>query len=342
MNMITLINKSLGVFILLILVMNSVAAVGYVTYDNDNVPKIVIPASTGTTNINNSYVTNNNTYVNGTIPGDCPDDYVVQNTTTGGVECVLRDAPSTTYLANTSAVTGGSYIGSTNINATWYYNGASLNFSEGPGVNPMTVYINYTGVEDFSQWVTREYYGGSVSHHMVFQIWDYDSSSWESYDEIVGQTGMVWVTIPIFDPSNHISGGVVQTRYYHEQSGNPAHEFYIDVAWLIDGANVGASTNLDGYARYVYGSNNFNGSGNFTTTGDIKTDKVSFSFISWIKEVISGWLHIEGNVNINGTLNVSENIIINGGNITSTNETFGMYNDGDCIVLGDLTYASLC
>jgi len=231
--------------------------------------------------------------------GNCPAGQVVQNTTTGGVQCVDRVDPSTTYYVNATSVTGGT-ITSTQINDTYWYDGITYNVSEGGGVAPLTLYLNYTNVTTFSQWILREYYLGSASHNLQFEIYDYTSATWQSYFSVVGQTGQTWITLPIFDASEHISGGIVQTRIRHIETGITSHRLYIDVAWLVNGGNIGASTNLDGYAKYLFGFNNFAGNGTFTTsqnvtanifygngsqlTGVVKTesDPIAKDFHNWI------------------------------------------------------------
>jgi len=181
-------------------------------------------------------------------------------------ETKLNDAlASTTYYLNNSAVTGGSYTDTSDVTDAWYYDSLSLNFTEGNGVSPLDIYLNFTGVDDFSQLIIREYYLGSASHMIQVQIWDVDSSTWEDYFEFVGQAGFTILTIPVYDPDEHITpDGNVSIRLHHIQNGVTSHRVYIDFAWLVDGTNVGGSTNLDGYAKYNFGFNNFSGSGNVT------------------------------------------------------------------------------
>lgn len=200
--------------------------------------------------------------------GTCATGKAVQNTTTSGVQCIDVDAPSTTYYINSTNVTGGT-ITSIYQNDSYWYDNIMYNVSEGTGANPLTFYMNYTGVTTFSQWVLREQYNGSSSHSIVFELYDYVSASWQSYFSIVGQSGQTIVTIPVYDPTDHIQGGIVQTRLRHVDTGISSHRLYMDFAWLVSGNNVGGSTNLDGYARYSFGSNNFNGTGNFTTTSNV-------------------------------------------------------------------------
>lgn len=200
--------------------------------------------------------------------GTCPSGKVVQNTTTSGVQCVDIVQNSTTYYINATSITGGT-ITSTKLNDSYWYDGITYNITEGNGANPLTLYMNYTNVTSFEQWILSEYYLGSASHNLQFEIWDYDTSTWESYYSVVGQTGQTWIVIPVYDSASHIGTGAnlgkVQTRINHIETGISSHRLYIDVAWLLQGNNIGASTNLNGYAKYSFGYNNFNGNGNMTT-----------------------------------------------------------------------------
>jgi hypothetical protein len=151
----------------------------------------------------------------------------------------------------------------------------------------------------------REYYLGSSSHTMKVQIYDFVSSTWEDYFSFVGQSGMTILTVPIFDPTDHINGGNVSVRLNHVQNGITSHRLYIDYIWLINGNNIGSSTNLDGYAKYNFGSNNFTGTGNFTTTNT--------GFFGWIGSLINRvtklWVQ---DIDVNNTIQM------NRGNITNS------------------------
>ena len=176
---------------------------------------------------------------------------------------------STTYYPTNSRVTGGSYTDSTNITKAWYYDGQSLNFTEGVGADPLDIYLNFTGVTSFNQIIMREYYLGSASHYIQVQVWNYDHNMWEEYFDFVGQAGMTILSIPVYDPAEHVSGGLVQLRLHHIQNGISSHRLYLDFVWLVDGITVGGSTNLDDYAKYSFSFNNFNGNGNFNTSANV-------------------------------------------------------------------------
>ncbi len=172
---------------------------------------------------------------------------------------------STTHYVNATYITGGT-ITSTNLSDLNYYDDITYNISEGSGANPLTFYMNYTNMTAFSQWIVREYYLGSSSHNIQFEMYDYATASWQSYFAINGQSGQTIITIPVYDSASHIQNGIVQTRLRHIETGISSHRLYIDFSWLVNGNNVGASTNLQGYAQYKFGANNFTGTGNMTAS----------------------------------------------------------------------------
>ena len=212
----------------------------------------------------------------------------------------------TTFYPNETLTTGGTNT-TGNLTLLWWYDEETYNITEGNGPDPLDFYVNFTEVDAFSQLAIREYYDGSASHYIQVQVWDYDELAWHSYFEFVGQNGFTIITVPVYDAEEHIGTGVdegiVQVRLHHVQNGISSHRLYVDFVWLLKGGSIGASTNLDGYAEYSYGWNNFTGYGNFSTTGNIDLS----------------------------------------GNLTNpANSTWGYYNDGDCIVIGNLSYVSEC
>ena len=177
----------------------------------------------------------------------------------------------TTYYASSIDTIHGTNI-SGNLSSIWYYNGTDYVVQENNGINPLEVVINYTNVEHFNNLITRVYYEGSTSHIIKVQIYDYDSSSWEDYFEFTAQAGFNTYTIPVFDPEEHLDEGNVSMRFEHQGNGISSHIFNIDFVWLVDGSTVGGSTDLVGYAKYNFAFNNFNGTGDFSTSGNITAD----------------------------------------------------------------------
>lgn len=75
--------------------------------------------------------------------------------------------------------------------------------------------------------------------------------------------------------------------------------------------------------------NNINLIGNITSEGTVCDSNGCIGDNPGIWENVSGTATYNGNVNITG-------------NITSSNSSWGYYNSGDCIVIGDLSYAKDC
>ena len=192
-----------------------------------------------------------------------------------------------TYVPTNVATAGGSNTTS-NISLLAEYDLKTYNISEGSGANPLTFYMNYTGVTSFTQWVIREYYLGSSGHNIQFEIYDYETSAWEEYYTIVGQSGFNIISLPCYDSDEHISGGIVQTRLIHIENGISSHRLYIDFSWLQTTSTIASSIDLTGYAKYNYSFNNFYGSGNFNTSGNINATNITASYFIGNGSLLTG------------------------------------------------------
>jgi len=149
----------------------------------------------------------------------------------------------------------------------------------GGGSPVLDMVVDFVDVEDLARILARVYYVGSASHHILIQLWKWDDSSWEDYWDFVGQSGYTLINVPILDPTDHIGTGgdlgKVRVKFHHVQSGIASHVLNTDMVWLQDGEFIGSSTNLDGYAKYLFGNNNFSGLGSFMTTGSMSIDSDS-------------------------------------------------------------------
>jgi len=256
---------------------------------------------------------------------------------------------STIYYANNSAVTGGSYTDTSDITDAHYYDGLSLNFTEGNGADPLDIVFNFTGVEDFSQLIMREYYMGSASHDIQVQIWDYDSSAWEDYFDFVGQAGYTIITIPTYDSADHLDpvDNNVTVRLHHVQNGITSHRLYIDYIWLVDGSTIGGSTNLDGYAKYLYGFNSFAGNGSFSSSSFIEAKNITTRNINISDAGNDWWTTISAYPDF--VSSSSDFVFYNslkskwfGFDLSVDNPTMTCYNgtNGNCRILDDTTFLS--
>ncbi len=114
--------------------------------------------------------------------------------------------------------------------------GLTYNVSEDAGAAPLTIAINFTGIETFDIIIGRIYYEGGQGHEIQIEIQRSDTLVWESYLEETDMTDFVNIDVPIFDPENHVfASGDVAVRFNHDQNGNPSHNFFIDYLAIIDG-----------------------------------------------------------------------------------------------------------
>ena len=128
-----------------------------------------------------------------------------------------------------------------------FLDGDTYNISEATGVNALQVLLFYENVTNIDQAIFKYSYTGGSGHEIEFQLFNWVSFGWDSgFLDITDTDGFVTSVIPILDSSKYISGtNTVTSRFIHIQSGNPAHDFIIDYAVLVDGATVISTSEHD-------------------------------------------------------------------------------------------------
>lgn len=152
---------------------------------------------------------------------------------------------SVTYNA-TSITTIDGTLDAGNLTSVQIINQDSYNVSEDAGANAILIQVNFTGVETFSSILLREQYNGGMGHEITIESWNYDTSSWELHGEITDQASFVESVINILDASDHVSGGLVQIKFEHQQNGVPSHNFFLDYIALQEGFTSITSAEHDG------------------------------------------------------------------------------------------------
>ena len=148
---------------------------------------------------------------------------------------------SQTYNASTIATLKGvHYLGNISsvrtLDTDYYTDNESA-------VDPLLVQINFTGITTFDSVIMKEKYTGSLGHEILLEIYNYNTLSWESHFMITDQDGFVISNVPVLNPSELISGGLVQIRLRHTGGGIPSHVLYIDYFVLQEGTST--LTNAD-------------------------------------------------------------------------------------------------
>ena len=158
-------------------------------------------------------------------------------------ETIDAKLASTTYFPTEYFTLYGTESGGNNIGNLSLYDNEFFNITEDGGGDALEFYVNFTGVTDFNNLLMRERYLGGNGHQVVVELYDFILTDWEGYLSITDQAVQVVSNTPVTDPTDHISGGVVQLRFRHIQNGIASHKLIIDYIQLINGSST--ITNID-------------------------------------------------------------------------------------------------
>ena len=178
------------------------------------------------------------------------------NVTTVGVfnESRLNDTiddrtASTTYkLYNVSTLSGTVTAGSNESDLLFAKDGKLYNVTEDGGASPLTIIMNFTGVEEFNTILLRLKYSGGSGHEIEVGLWDTTENDYEEeYGTITDMEDYAFIPFNVWDSTDHIisGGNNVSLRLRHVESGNPSHYISIDYAVLIDGFSTTTNTEHD-------------------------------------------------------------------------------------------------
>ena len=180
----------------------------------------------------------------------------VMNTTIGIYNSSMAayvDAKLQTLFYNATSLQVVTGTGQGVVDNLTEYHGATYNISE---VNSdFDLRINFTGVDNVNQVLYRYKSEADESHDFQFQVWDYDDNDWENY-AIEGPHHDWGVFVyPIIDQDNHLSGGLVQLRFFTTNGPpNQAHKWQFDWVTVSEGPATPSSSESDPFAIYHDGT----------------------------------------------------------------------------------------
>lgn len=177
------------------------------------------------------------------------EDWINKNTTNAFVFNESKLA-TTYYNATQSQAVAGTVDGGT-LEDTHHqdgsYDGITFNFSEASGSPGLDLRMNFTGIEDFNSGVMRYKTSSLAGDFPVIQLWNYGDSDWEDYPAVAESESFATITQPVFDSTEHISGGVVQMRLYKSSNGNTNNHYYVDWVAISKGYGTPAGEEVDPY-----------------------------------------------------------------------------------------------
>ena len=222
------------------------------------------------------------------------DDYITVDTPTGAVEINFNESKlEVTYYNATSinVVTGTGAGALLNIQS---YNQLAYNVTE--DTSDYELLVNFTGIDDFTTLLVRHKSDLNTDHVAVIEIWDYDSSSWEGYGYLTERTTSEMKTLGVYDADEHIQDGIVQVRFYQDESPPPTthiHQFdwvalskgfgtpvgqEIDPIWTSDKSDYSTTAQANNlYTNDTDTDTNLTGANIVSFVGNWSADKTDYS-----------------------------------------------------------------
>ena len=154
---------------------------------------------------------------------------------------VNNQLATVTYYLNTTNILKGTPVNMNKGNLSFDDNKYG-NVTEATGALPIQIYFNFTNVDAFNYIHLKEKYIGGSGHIVNLDVYNYNTSSWDTHFTFSDQTGYVISNIYIDDYVNHISLGKVILRILHSSNGNPSHRLSIDSITLTNGIQSFSTT----------------------------------------------------------------------------------------------------
>ena len=173
------------------------------------------------------------------------------NTTVNNSMSAYVDAKLITTIFNASAiqVVLGTPAGA--IGNLQTYDSISYNVSEAS--SDLDLRVNFSSITNFNQIIVRYKSDVAESHTMDIALWDYVNGVWESYRTVGVSPDYNIMTMNVYDVANHISGGIVQVRFYSVNAGGSTHKHQFDWVAISDGTATPSSSETDPYSIHKDG-----------------------------------------------------------------------------------------
>lgn len=145
------------------------------------------------------------------------------------------------YSANSISTVTGTPTGSVSDVQT-KNDSNTYDVDEVAGVPGFDTRITYTGVDHFNSIKTHVQYNGSLSHVVNLQLWNVDTTTWDTIAVVPVSVALQDLIVQDIDHTDYIDSGTVILRFYHATTGNAAHDLIIDYAavWNSFGGSAGA------------------------------------------------------------------------------------------------------
>jgi len=141
----------------------------------------------------------------------------------------LPTTNTTTYLANTVSLTNGVYVSGNLYSIQVLNDGDAYQLTDGTNTGPAWIFTTtFDNVIAFNRIVANIDYTPASGHIIYFQLWNYNTSTWDNFGSYSGANGYSQYALEVLGYTAYISSGTVQLRLYHSNTGNASHVSKID------------------------------------------------------------------------------------------------------------------
>ena len=160
------------------------------------------------------------------------------------LEAIFALAETVVYVPDTVTLNTGSNTAGDVDSVKIMNDSDTYDVDEVTGVPGFDIEFTFSDVVDFTRIWLHVLYNGSTSHVVNVQLYNYDTTSWDTITSFTDQTVMTWIDRLVTDDTDYIDSGAVKLRLYHVTSGNAAHDISVDYV-AIAKAGYSASSDLD-------------------------------------------------------------------------------------------------
>jgi hypothetical protein len=135
------------------------------------------------------------------------------------------------------------------------------------GVPGYNIEFNFTSVDTFTRVWVHELYTGSGSHTVNVDLWNYNTSAWDTITTFTTSVAFYFIDLPV-TATNYVSSGNAKLRLYHISSGNASHRIQVDYVALVKAGVETTPANCVEFTFETVSKNLDASDATFTYTGD--------------------------------------------------------------------------
>lgn len=219
---------------------------------------------------------------------------------------------ASSYNLNAGTLNGGSLENVSHKDGN--LDGVTMNFSEVNSAPGFDLRYNFTNISDFNNIIFRYKTSTLSAPYPSFQLYDYDSNSWESYNDLVVSEDFRTVKLPVYNDDNNVENGTVRVRIEKPTKGKKNNDYFIDWVTISSGFATPTGEEVDPLSIHKDGDvpleDNWD-AGNYNITAD--------NFLGTASE--SDTLDGEEGTYYEDLWNLSKDYLINQSSTLTLNET---------------------